>query len=438
MRRLAALLLPVLALTACAPGGYGPYPGGGRYSSSRDSDRWYDDRSVPLEARIVPDGSWFGVEMNRPAYVALFEILPGRGVAMVYPTNGQRDEFYPAGYSAFRIPSTRRYDWYDTGYNGRYLDDEPRYVFLVASRRPLRVSRFIESQGSLRTVLGYSSYTAMNYRTVMNDLVDIIVPPQSDDDWTTDVYSYWPNSQYRDRYAYTDQYYTRVYCGDGSYQWVPWELYGYACPGTAHRHGHPSGSTGNGNGGNPPPPRDTTQVTSPGRRRPEPPGSAPGGAATDGTTRTVPERRTEPQHQFPGMRDDDHPRVSPESGNGAGQPQAEPRREEPRREEPRRAEPRQEPRREEPRREEPRVQQPRAEPRSEPREVTRQETPRSEPRSEPRHEAPRSEAPRSESPRSEAPRSYSPPPSPPPPPPPPPQQTRSEPRSEVQTSRVQP
>ncbi|MBV9110862.1 MAG: hypothetical protein JO306_15735, partial [Gemmatimonadetes bacterium] len=273
MRRLATLLLPVLALTACAPGGYGPYPGGSRYSS-RDSDRWYDDRSVPLDARIVPDGSWFGVEMNRPAYVALFEILPGRGVAMVYPTNGQRDEFYPAGYSAFRTPGSRRYDWYDTGYSGRYMDNEPRYVFLVASRRPLRVSRFIESQGSLRTVLGYSSYTAMNYRTVMNDLVDIIVPPQADDDWTTDVYSYWPSSQHRDRYAYDDQYYTRVYCGDGSYQLIPWELSGYACPGTAHRHGHHTGASGNG--GTPPPPRDTTQVASPGRRRPEPPGTAPG------------------------------------------------------------------------------------------------------------------------------------------------------------------
>ena len=403
MRRLAALLLPVLALSACVAPGYGPYSGGGRYSS-RSSDRWYDDTSIPLAARIVPDGSWFGIQLNRPAYVAVFEILPGRGVAMVYPTYGREDAFFPHGYSALRTPNARRYDWYDVSYSGRYQGSEPRFYFLVASRRPLRVSRFERSPGSLRSVLGYSAYSTLNYRTVMNDLVNVIVPPQSEDDWTTDVYAQWPNS-YPDRYAYDQGRYVRVDCGGGVVDVVPWELYRFACRSVRQHTGQQTtGHTA------PPPRSDTTRVTTPGRHRPEPRDSVGGGTVTNPATEgaRTPERRVEPRREMPRMRDDDRPRV--DNGSDSERPQAEPRSAEPRREAPRR--------------EEPPVESPRSEPRS--------ESPRTEPRSEPRHEAPRAE------PRYEAPPPPPPPPPPQPSPPPASEPSRSEPTHAPSTSRPVP
>ncbi|HEX6750941.1 MAG TPA: hypothetical protein VF092_26875 [Longimicrobium sp.] len=387
MRRLAVLLLPVLALAACVPPGYGPYSGGGRYSNY-GGDRWYDDSSIPLAARIVPDGQWFAIELNRPAHVAMFEILPGRGVALVYPTYSREEAFMPSGYSALRLPGARSYDWYDASYRGgRYLSSEPHVYFLVASRQPLRITRFQRSPFALRTVLGYNSYTSLNYRTVMNDLVGAIVPPQGDDDWTTDVYTVWPRSYRRSAYSSYEGY-TRVYCGNGYYDLVPWELYSFACRGYNRRHeGQVSGG---GNGNNPPPVRDTTHVNVPGRRRPVPTDSVaagPGGVTTaepaNGERRRPERRAPEPRREGPRMTDDSRPRVAPVTTSGDDD---RPSRPEPRREEPPRESPRQE---------SPRVERP--EPRA--------ESPRAEPRSEPRYEAPRSE------PRYSA-------PAPPPPPPP--------------------
>src|SRR4051812_24281024 len=324
MRRLATLLLPALALTACAPPAYGPGGYGGRYSSSYDGrDRWADDASQPIKARIVPDGNWFGVELNRPAYVAVFEILPGRGVGMVYPQTertssyGRSDAFRPAGFSSLRTPTTRRYDWYDLSRTSRYASDEPTYYFLVASRQPLRISRFQRSPDALRTVLGYNAYITLNYRNVMDDLVEAIVPGQPDDDWTTDVYAIWPSQSRRDRLAYDDSdRYTYVYCADGSITLVPLELLSFSCRGEhAAAGGPPRGSSGNPNP--PPPPADTSTVHVPGRRRPEPATPAGGGSTNNGSAgrRTGPTPHPPPRGETPRTRPtgSDPPRAAPPS-----------------------------------------------------------------------------------------------------------------------------
>jgi hypothetical protein len=449
MRRLAALLLPVLALSACVGPAYGPRGGGGRYDQ-RASERWYDREDLPLAARITPRGnSDFTVDLNRPAYVAVFEILPGQGVGLLYPRYEREDAYFPAGFSPLDLTGTSRdYNWYSSSLSGRYSRSEPRAYFLVASRRPLRISRFQRGGGdALRSVLGLSTYGAVNYQSVMNDLVGAIVPNQAEEDWTTDVYTVWPSRGDRYYYAEYPQQYVQVYCGDGTYDVVPVELARFACGrgrgGIVHRGGYDGGYSG-GNGGNVPPPRgrDTTQVTAPGRRRPEPLTGAGETSGASGTRRPRPLGRPETaEPTVPREGGGDGPRVAPVEGprrEPRAAPRAEPR-PEPRREEPR-VEPRPEPRRETPRREtpgepgepqerprsEPVYQAPRAEPAA-PREAPRAEpvyqAPREAPRAEPVYQAPR-EAPRSEpvyqAPR-EAPRSepvYSaPPPSPPPAPP---------------------
>src|SRR5262245_41508779 len=84
IRVLCALPL-VVALAACVPSGpytvvQNPPPAPPPPAPTR--------RVVPVEITVVrPDQGRLLVQTNRSAYVALFEIVPGRGVALLYPTS---------------------------------------------------------------------------------------------------------------------------------------------------------------------------------------------------------------------------------------------------------------------------------------------------------------------------------------------------------------
>jgi hypothetical protein len=347
MRRLASLLVPVLALSAC----YAPLrgPGSGRDSYGYDSDRWYDAADVPLAARIDRTGIGLGVRLNRPAYVAMFEILPGQGVGLYYPAFNAEQAYFPSGFTSLPTHGARRYDSYFTGGASRYTRGEPHFYFLVASREPLRsISRFQHSEGAIRSVLGLNAYSTMNYRRVMDDLVQAVVPYQNDSEWTTDVLAVWP----RDDYGYyaDNGGYQRVYCGDGTVELLPIELAQWGCrrqqrPVVVRA---PRATT-------PPSSEDSTRVTRPGRRRPEPPvADAPGQDQGGTTTRRVPTSRPAPEAvERPGVGDGaprtggreggdngrERTRVAPPAREPRETPRAEPRQETPHREPPARSEP---------------------------------------------------------------------------------------------------
>src|SRR4051812_35143487 len=179
MRRLASLLVPVLALSACYGPSYGgPGSRGDRGDSYRySSDRWYDAADVPLAARIDQTGTGLGVRLNRPAYVAMFEILPGQGVGLFYPAFSAEQAYFASGFTMLPTHGARRYDSYFTSAGSRYTRGQPRFYFLVASRQPLRsIARFQHSEGAIRSVLGLNAYSTMNYQRVMEDLVQAVVP----------------------------------------------------------------------------------------------------------------------------------------------------------------------------------------------------------------------------------------------------------------------
>ena len=47
------------------------------------------DVDVPLSARLFPPQyGQLAVGLNKPAFVAIFEVVPGRGASLVYPTGG--------------------------------------------------------------------------------------------------------------------------------------------------------------------------------------------------------------------------------------------------------------------------------------------------------------------------------------------------------------
>jgi hypothetical protein len=288
MRRLASLLVPVLALSAC----YNAYrgPGAGPDSYRNSSDRWYDAADVPLAARIDQTGSSLGVRLNRPAYVALFEILPGQGVGLYYPAFGAERSYFASGFTMLPTHGARRFDSYYSSRQSRYNRGEPRFYLLVASRQPLRsINRFQRSDAAMHSVLGLTAYNTTNYRRVMEDLVDAVVPPQSDDDWTTDVLAVWPRN---DSYYANNDDYRRVYCRDGSSQVLPIELAHWGCV----RQDRPIVVRQPRTAATTPPPAtgDSTRVNPPTRRRPEPATAGPTDEREDGGG-SVPVRRPRPE-----------------------------------------------------------------------------------------------------------------------------------------------
>lgn len=353
MRRLAALLAPVIALSACYSG----------YTAASEGPRAeqgaWDDVDAPLAARLQQNPIGLGVDLNRPAYVAVFQILPGRGVGLFYPAYQVEESVYPAGFSTFPTHGARFFDSYFTAMPAVYSAGQPQFYFLVASRRPLRsISRFQHSDGALRSVLGLTAYTSLNYQRVMDDLVSAVVPPQRDEDWTTDVLAVWPSTTYG-TYAYGEGMgYTRVYCGYGRYDVIPVELARWAC---SERDQDPRVA---GVPGVPQPRGDTSAVRAPGRHRPEPggTGTAGTGAQADNSRHwTVPSRRREPQdpdrRRITGGTGDDGRAASPSREGGArssgdtrrmDSPRSEPRDDSPRTEAPRAEAPRSEPRAESP------------------------------------------------------------------------------------------
>jgi hypothetical protein len=261
-RSIATLLLPLAALTACATaggGGSAPSP----YSVSYSTE--------PMRVRLIESiGEGLVLQLNRPAHTAIFQIVPGQGVALVSPDIGQR-AFHSAGETRL-MPSlaSNRFWRYDNVRPSSYsfasgITQGPRHLLVVASERPLQTSRF--RGGMLRQVMGTASYTSMNSRRVVDDLLAVVVPPQPDESWDADVITVWPSVP-AVRLPAGDLY--RVHCRSGASVWVPLELAAAACrnPNRVLPPQRDSADT--------PPSSDSTGVRKPGGRRPQPEPGAEG------------------------------------------------------------------------------------------------------------------------------------------------------------------
>lgn len=399
MRTLLSLGLAAL-LAGCALQSSPPY------DRPEPSGYSYDDG--PLRARLMSSGGRLEVMTSRPAYVAIFEIVPGRGVGLLYPAYYGEDNSVQAGLNTILISRSRLYYREFLSYNGMGGQPMPRYLYMVASDAPLRLTQFIDSPGALRRTLGLQQFASLSPYSLMDQLSGMILPYGARGDWADDVLTIWPERSY-DTDTYAAAQWVRVVCPDGRVIEGP-IYYTYGSCGTRRTDAPPVASAP----GRPTQPGDTAKVQVPTRHRPEEPETR----TADGSraARRPPNIETIPEPSSGGRvrlipavpsptgeaeRVDAPRRIDPRVGDRPGreEPQVE-RRFEPRvdqtpRAEPRREEPRAEAPRPEPRAESPRVEAPRPEP-------VRVETPRVEaPRPEPRSEAPRVEAPRSE-PRTES------------------------------------
>ena len=150
----------------------------------------------PLDARITTttvSGPLFRV--NRPAYVAMFYIVPGSGVSMIYPGFGTGTlsgrTFAGSHFANMRLNNRDQYVFTRGSYG------QPRFYFLIASDRPLNVQQFGTFGELLPTRL--SSFASFSPYSTMEDLAMMALPALVDDgSWTTDFYVEWPSVIHRE------------------------------------------------------------------------------------------------------------------------------------------------------------------------------------------------------------------------------------------------
>lgn len=162
---------------------------------------------------------------NREAHVAMFEIIPGRGVTMVYPLHQGHAIASTAHYANLTLQPGRMFYYTDPFGHASY---EPRYYYAVASTAPLNLQRLQTSLGAMRRVLGpmYASYRPYD---VIDRVTGIVVPMQADEDWATDLFVDWPEMPVRPRFASSQI----VRCANGRTFQAPAGYPYHGCPGDA-------------------------------------------------------------------------------------------------------------------------------------------------------------------------------------------------------------
>jgi hypothetical protein len=209
VRRIATLVA-VFALAACAPGTVivvrepAPPPPPPR------------PRIEPLEISLArPIRGHLIVQTNRPAYVALFEIVPDRGVALLAPANPHQRTWMLVGLNWVPVS----WSVHSALYYGRPSTTAvpARWVYAIASDEPLRLPDEAFHAGYLRHVLG-PAYRATNPYVTMRAISRAFVSSVVDEAWAEDAYAIAATHA-------SDPYRTvRIYCANRTMYEVPEEM----------------------------------------------------------------------------------------------------------------------------------------------------------------------------------------------------------------------
>ena len=240
MRTSLRSLLAIAALAACGPGTVivvrepvsNPRPAPAPAPAPAPTPA--PIRLSPLEVDIGrPHRGQLLVQTNRPAYVALFEIIPGQGVTLVHPSSARERRFMVSG--PRRMPV-----WFDearvTPAASRGPAREPvRYIYALASDEPLRITDEAFLAGYMRRVLGPITYRGEHPYSTMRAIASRFAPSVADEKWAEDAIVLDGGRRGE------PQHVARVYCPGGVVMEVPEELADRAwCPG---RRGNAPGST---------------------------------------------------------------------------------------------------------------------------------------------------------------------------------------------------
>ena len=190
-------VLAASALLACSSGTriiYVPTPAPAPVSASAPAPA-PAPRAVPVPPRPVAvsivrvDEHRLLMRTNQPAYLAVFEIVPNRGVTVVYPASPRQRQLALSGSHWLNVSfdSERGDD------EGTARDDRRRrsahHVYAIASARPLRLTDAAFDDAGLRAMLGSRAYRATDPAVTMTALSRRFVATAVDEDWSDDVYT---------------------------------------------------------------------------------------------------------------------------------------------------------------------------------------------------------------------------------------------------------
>lgn len=172
------LALSVLGAAACGPTYVvqGPPPGPAPQRVPEPP------RVPPLEVSIVrTEEGRVLLQTSRQAYVAVFEIVPGRGVSLVYPAPMRPRNIQYTGLSWINVYWTMRPDY-------RYASSETRYIYAVASDTPLRLEDDMYDPRRMERSLG-SAYWSSSPNATVRAIAREFVRQQPDEWWGEDMTS---------------------------------------------------------------------------------------------------------------------------------------------------------------------------------------------------------------------------------------------------------
>ena len=181
-------------------------------------------RIAPLEITVArPIRGQLLVQTNRPSYVALFEIVPERGVALLAPTYAHQRTWMLAGLNWVPVSWKLQSTMYYGPPSGTAVPG--RWVYAIASDVPLRLPDDAFHPTYMRRVLGPAAYRATNPHLTMRAIARAFVPSVIDEAWAEDAYALAA--------TYTSDPYrvVRIYCANRTVYEVPEELADRAwCP----------------------------------------------------------------------------------------------------------------------------------------------------------------------------------------------------------------
>lgn len=181
MRALTTAVALLAGLSAC---GWVPSPPGGPAPAPETGE---------LVARLVGAGTGpdLAFEVSRPAYVAIFEVAPGRGASLVYPGFAPRRQDGYVTVGSHWVPSMgvdrRPYQMVSSV----VAASSPVFYLLVASTRPLDLERIGPHGWALQTAMS-AAYGTLSPVPAFERLVELTVRVPEVGGWTTDLYVHWP------------------------------------------------------------------------------------------------------------------------------------------------------------------------------------------------------------------------------------------------------
>lgn len=189
----------------------------------------------PMAIRVLPPSPETHAPLryvtSEPAYVAAFIVYPGAGVRMIYPLT-EREERQWSGFHNEPLVGVQFDDDAYRAVLGPTMPG-PRYLYVIASRYPLDVARYVHHPSRLARDVSVATARSLDSEDDLVALVDHVVSLGDEDSWDADVYMLWqPNHQHP---ALADEgltYPSRVIvCATGMSIVVPFNYPFAACPG---------------------------------------------------------------------------------------------------------------------------------------------------------------------------------------------------------------